>query len=170
MARTGQQITYRELDDASNRLAQLWWQRGLRPGGHVAILAENHPRYFEVYWAALRSGLYLTAINRYLSAEEAAYLVNDSGSVCLVTTRAMAETATEMLPLIPDCKQRLMLDGTAPGFDSYEEAVAPMPAERLAEEPRGDVMLYSSGTTGQPKGIKRPLSGEPVESPASASR
>ena len=90
MAGSGRVTTYRELEDRSNRLAQLWWERGLRPGGHVAILAENTPRYYEAYWAAVRSGLYLTAINRYLSAEEAAYLVNDSGSTSLVTTAVVS--------------------------------------------------------------------------------
>ena len=165
MAGTGETVTYRELDDRSNQLARWLREQGLTTGDHIAILAENHPRYFEVYWAALRSGLYLTAVNRYLSPEEAAYLVNDSGSTVLITTSAMAATATAMLPLVPDCSLRLMIDGTADGFDSYEEAIATMPAERLDEEPAGDVMLYSSGTTGQPKGIRRPLSGLAIDDP-----
>ena len=160
---SGEVVTYRELDERSMRLAQLWWQRGLRPGGHVAILAENTPRYFEVYWAAVRSGLYITAINRFLSPEEASYLVNDSASTSLVTTRAMAEIASAMLPQVPGCSHRLMMDGTIEGFEGYEDAIAGMPAEPLAEQPRGDVMLYSSGTTGRPKGIKRHLSGKSIE-------
>jgi long-chain acyl-CoA synthetase len=76
----GQSTTYQELDDRSAQLAQLLYARGLRKGDHIAILAENHVRYFEVYWAAMRSGLYLTAVNRYLKADEAAYLVNRLGS------------------------------------------------------------------------------------------
>ena len=163
MAETGETVTYRELDDRSNQLAQLWHSWGLREGDHVAILAENHPRYYEVYWAAIRSGLYLTTINRYLSPEEAAYLVNDSQSHVLVTTSALADTAAELLPLIPDCEHRLMIDGTMDGYDGYEDAIAAMPVEQLAEQPRGDVMLYSSGTTGHPKGIRRPLAGVPVD-------
>ncbi len=168
MAGSGRVTTYRELEDRSNRLAQLWWERGLRPGGHVAILAENTPRYYEAYWAAVRSGLYLTAINRYLSTDEAAYLVNDSGSTSLVTTAAMAETASGMLARIPDCPHRFVMDGALEGFEPYEAAVDAMPAEPLAEQPRGDVMLYSSGTTGRPKGIKRPLSGLSVDDPKTA--
>ena len=166
MARSGEIVTYAELDARSNQLAQLWYGLGLRPGDHVAILAENTPRYFEVYWAAVRSGLYLTAINRFLSAEEAAYLVNDSGSTSLVTTRAMADTAQAMLSHVPDCAHRFMMDGVVDGFESYEDAVGARPAERLADQPRGDVMLYSSGTTGRPKGIKRPLSGKQVDEDA----
>lgn len=166
MASTGASTTYRELDEASNQLAQYLFDAGLRTGDHIAIFAENHQRYFEVYWAALRSGLYLTAINRYLSPEEAAYLVNDSGSTVLVTTASMAETAASMLDLIPGCPTRLMMDGTADGFESYEDTIASMSVAPLAEQPAGDVMLYSSGTTGQPKGIRRPLSGLAIDDEA----
>ena len=101
MAGTGEVTTYRELDEAANRLAQLLHSRGLREGDHISIFAENNRRYYEVYWAAMTSGLYFTAINRYLSPEEAAYLVNDSGSTVLITTEAMADTASKLLDLIP---------------------------------------------------------------------
>ena len=154
MAGSGESVSYRQLDEASNRLAHWLRAQGLRTGDHIAILAENNPRYFEVYWAALRSGLYITAINRFLSPEEAAFIVNDSNSSVLVTTLGMAETAAGMADLIPRCQKRLMMDETAPGFDSYEEAVAAMPTEPLAEQPAGDVMLYSSGTTGRPEGYQ----------------
>ncbi|WP_419928950.1 AMP-binding protein [Candidatus Poriferisocius sp.] len=157
MASTGEITTYRELDEAANRLARLLHDRGLREGDHISILAENHPRYYEAFWAAMTSGLYFTTINRYLSPEEAAYLVNDSGSNVLITTNAMANTAAQMLDLIPDCQHRLMMDGNADGFEPYEDAVAAMPAEPLPRLPKGAVMLYSSGTTGKPKGILRPL-------------
>ena len=162
MASTGEITTYRELDEAANRLARLLHDRGLREGDHISILAENHPRYYEAFWAAMISGLYFTTINRYLSAEEAAYLVNDSGSNVLITTNAMANTAAQMLDLIPDCQHRLMMDGNADGFESYEDAVADMPSEPLPRLPKGAVMLYSSGTTGKPKGILRPLPGVEV--------
>jgi acyl-CoA synthetase (AMP-forming)/AMP-acid ligase II len=161
----GERVTYRELNDRSMQLAQLLYARGLRPGDHIAIFAENHPRYYEVYWAAMRSGLYLTAVNRHLKADEAAYLVNDSGSTVLVTTAGMGSVATEMLQHIGGCPQRLMMDGALEGFESYEDAIATQPAQPLAEQPKGEVMLYSSGTTGQPKGIKRPLSGQSIDDP-----
>jgi long-chain acyl-CoA synthetase len=163
MAGSGEQVTYRELDDRSNQLAQLMWDAGLRPGDGVTIFMENHPRYFECSWAAIRSGLYFTTINRYLTAEEAAYIINDSGAKVLLTSRAMAETASEILPLIPDAPVRLMVDGAVDGFEPYEQAVAAFPAEPLAQQPRGEFMLYSSGTTGRPKGIKRPLSGQMID-------
>ncbi len=156
----GASVTYRELEERSAQLAHLLYERGLRPGDAVALLAENHVRYFEVYWAALRSGLYLTAINWHLAPEEAAYLVENSGATALVTTALQTERAVAMLPLIPDCPIRLMLDEAADGFESYEDAIATQPVTPLADEPKGEVMLYSSGTTGRPKGIRRPLSGK----------
>ncbi len=162
MASTGEVTTYRELDEGANRLAQLLYDRGLREGDHISILAENNQRYFEAFWAAMTSGLYFTAINRYLSPEEAAYLVTDSGSNVLITTSAMENTAAQMLDLIPGCRHRLMMDGAVEGFESYEDAVAPMPSDPLPRLPKGAVMLYSSGTTGQPKGILRPLPGVEV--------
>ena len=165
MAGSGETVSYRQLDENSNQLAHWLHAEGLRTGDHIAILAENHPRYFEVYWAALRSGLYITAINRFLAPEEAAYIVNDSGSSVLVTTAAMADTAAAMADLIPQCQKRLMMDATIDGFEPYEEAVAAMPTEPLVDQPAGDVMLYSSGTTGQPKGIRRQLSGLQIDDP-----
>ena len=163
MASTGEVTTYRELDDSANRLAQLLYERGLREGDHISIYAENNRRFYEVFWAAMTSGLYFTTINRYLSPEEAAYLVNDSGSIALITTAAMADPATKMLDLIPGCQHKLMIDGAADGFESYEDAVAAMPPEPLARLPKGEVMLYSSGTTGRPKGILRPLTGLTID-------
>jgi long-chain acyl-CoA synthetase len=162
MGGTGEVVTYRELDDRSNQLAQLMWSAGLRPGDHVAVLLENHPRYPEVVWAAYRSGLYLTTVNRYLVPAEAAYIVDDCGARVLVTSSALRDTATAIVDATPGVEVRLMVDGTAPGHDSYEDAIARHPATPLAEEPLGDAMLYSSGTTGRPKGISRPLSGRHV--------
>ncbi|MHB8463626.1 MAG: AMP-binding protein, partial [Acidimicrobiales bacterium] len=104
-------------------------------------------------------------INRHLAPDEAAYLVDDSGATALVTTKALEVTAAALLPLVPNSTVRLMIDGDAEGFEKYENAVEAMPAERLATEPRGQVMLYSSGTTGQPKGIWRPISGKSVDDP-----
>jgi acyl-CoA synthetase (AMP-forming)/AMP-acid ligase II len=161
----GTSVSYQELEDRSARLAQLLSARGLRRGDNVAILAENHPRFFEVYWAAIRSGLYLTAVNWHLTPEEAAYLVVDSGSQVLISTSHLADTASALLDFIPDCELRLMMDGAAPGFETYEDAIDQFPAAPPADQSRGDVMLYSSGTTGRPKGIKRPLSGMQIDDP-----
>ena len=156
-AATGAVVTYRELDERSNQLAHLLFSQGLRRGDHLALLMENNLRFMEVVWAAFRSGLYVTTINRYLPAEDVAYIVNDCGAKALVTSRYKADIAAGLAPLIPACPVRLMVDGTIPGWASYEDAIASQPAGPLAAEWMGDAMLYSSGTTGRPKGILRPL-------------
>lgn len=160
-ARTGDVLTYAELDARSNRLARLLWAEGLRRGDHVAVFLENHLRYFEVAWAALRSGLYLTTVNRYLTAPEAGYIADDCGAQVLISSRAVHEAASGIPARAPGCRRFLVIDGPPEGaadcFESYEAAIAEHPPEPLAEEPLGEFMLYSSGTTGRPKGISRPL-------------
>ncbi|MFP5579780.1 MAG: AMP-binding protein [Acidimicrobiia bacterium] len=163
MGGSGEVVTYRQLDERSNQLAHLWRDHGLQPGDHVAIFSENQPHFLEVMWAALRSGLYITTINSYLSAEEVAYILDDSGSRSLVTTSAKADVAAEALAEATGVTLPLIIGDARSGFEPYADATAAMPTERLEEEPAGEMMLYSSGTTGRPKGIKRPLSGKRVD-------
>jgi fatty-acyl-CoA synthase len=160
----GEHLTHGQLNDRSNQLAHLFWGTGLRPGDHVAVLLENHISYLEIAWAALRSGLYLTTVNRYLTADEAAYIVEDCDAQVLITSRAQAEVAAGIRSRAPGCRRWLMVNGAIDGFEAYEEALVLAPAEPLVEEPLGELMFYSSGTTGRPKGIVRPLSGVPVSS------
>ncbi|HTK66693.1 MAG TPA: acyl-CoA synthetase [Pseudonocardia sp.] len=151
-------LTYAQLDDRSTRCARLLREAGLRPGGHVAVLMENRTEVFEVAWAAQRSGLYLTMINTHLSADEARYVVADCGAEALVVSDRYPELAGALLEGGPAVRARLVVGGGSPGYEEYGaalEAVAPGPLE---DECEGDVMLYSSGTTGRPKGIKRPMS------------
>jgi long-chain acyl-CoA synthetase len=163
MGGTGRRISYRELEDGSNRFARALYDLGLRPGDHYAVLLENHPSYFEVVWAGMRSGLYVTAVNAHLTAAEAGYIVADCGAKVLVTSAALGDVAEGLVDLTPGVAHRLMIDGTTPHYRSYEDTVVVQPAAPLEEERRGMVMLYSSGTTGRPKGIKFPL--PPADSP-----
>jgi fatty-acyl-CoA synthase len=153
---TGETVTYRELDARSNQLAQLFHAHGLRRGDHVALFLENHLAYFDVIWACMRSGLYLTPINRYLSAAEAAYIVDDCDASALVASAGLEQSA-ELGALAKRCKVKLAVGGAVEGFVDYAGALAEQPTEKLAEEWLGSFMLYSSGTTGRPKGILRPL-------------
>ena len=160
---TGALRTYGELNDRSNQLAQLLYDRGLRRGDHISIFAENHIAWFDVVWAAMRSGLYLTTVNRYLTDEEAAYIVDNSESQVLVTTRARVDVARDMPKFAPNCHTWLSIDGAVDGYEDLETAIAAWPAEPLAEQPAGTFMLYSSGTTGRPKGILRALPETSIE-------
>jgi fatty-acyl-CoA synthase len=155
-------LTWRELDDRSNQVAHLFRAIGLGVGDHIALLMENHLQYFEVAWAAFRSGLYITCINRYLTPEETAYIVTDSGSRAIIGSAAVMDPNV-LGPLIAQCATRLLVRGEARGWESYETLVSEQPTVPLPEQPMGDSMLYSSGTTGRPKGIKRPLTGLGVE-------
>jgi len=156
-ADSGDVVTYAQLDERSNRVAQLLKAHGLKRGDHIAVLMENNLSFMDPVWAAFRSGLYVTTINRYLPPDEAAYIVNDCGAKALVTSFEKRETAAGLADLIPGCAVRLMVGGTIPGWTSYEDAVAAASPEPLESEWMGDSMLYSSGTTGRPKGILRPL-------------
>ncbi len=168
MAGSGQTLTYRELDERSNRLAHLLRAAGLQRGDHVALFMENNPRFMEVIWAALRSGLYITAVNSHLTADEVAYIVDDCGAKAFVTSTALAGVAAQLdWAALPRVGTKLVADGELDGFDGYENAVAAFPGERLADESHGTTMLYSSGTTGRPKGVLRALpEGKPGEGDA----
>jgi long-chain acyl-CoA synthetase len=156
MAGTGEVMSFGELNARSNQLAHRFRAAGLHRGDHVALFMENQIHYMEVVWAAMRSGLYLTAINSYLTPGEVSYIVEDCGAGAFITSTAKSETVSQIE--FPDrVTTRLMIGGTAPGFDSYEDTIAPFPETNIADESTGTLMLYSSGTTGRPKGVKRVL-------------
>lgn len=164
MADEGRSVCYAELDDESNRAAQLFAALGLKAGDHVALLLENHPRFLHICWAAQRAGLYYTPISWRLQQDEVAYIVNNCEAKVFITSYARREVVAPLLEQTGNLIARYMIDGVIEGFESWEGAVDVMPAEPLAEELEGQSMLYSSGTTGYPKGIKKPLPGVPFGS------
>jgi len=157
MGLTGQVVTFGELDEGSIRFARLLRDTGLQAGDHFAVMMENNPVYFELAWAALRSGLYITAINSHLTAPEAAYIADDCGAQVLVTSALLHDVVEAVVPLTPKVRRRLMVGGAPSSHESYERAVAEFSSDPLEDERRGTVMLYSSGTTGRPKGVEFPL-------------
>ena len=157
LAHTGETLTYKELDDRSNQLARYLHDCGLRRGDHISLFADNVLAYFEIAWAAFRSGLYITTINRYLTVDEVSYLINDSGSKAIFASGALQGVVEELLPLIRNCPIRVMFASHLVGWESYEEILSTYEAAPLDEQWIGGSMLYSSGTTGRPKGIIRDL-------------
>jgi len=164
MAGSGETLSYGQLESRANRLAQLLRRQGLGRLDHYAIFMENNARYIEACAAGERAGLYYTCIDSHLNADELAFIVNDSLARVLITSRALREVALAALPSCPRLELLLMLDagGQDAPFLDYEGAIASMPATPIADESLGGAMLYSSGTTGRPKGVLRPL---PVAAP-----
>lgn len=156
MGSSGESQTFLQLDQRSNQLAHLLRAAGLRRGDHVALFMENQVHFLEIVWAALRSGLYLTAINSYLTHGEVSYIVDDCGAAAFITSIAKSEVASRVE--FPErVTTKLSLDGPITGFDDYESAIAAFPTTPIVDESMGTLMLYSSGTTGRPKGVKRAL-------------
>lgn len=153
MAGSGKSLTYRELDNNSARLASALHALGLRPGDVIALVSDNSAEAFEVYWAALRSGLYITAVNWHLAPDEAAYILRDSGAQVVIVSAAVRTVAEPLVPLAPDVKHWYAFGGRVAGYQPYADLLATA-GPRLTNQPRGSEMLYSSGTTGRPKGIK----------------
>jgi len=162
IAETGETLTYAQLEENSLRLAHVLADAGLVKGDVVALLSDNTLQTYEVYWAALRSGLYITAVNHNLGPAEADYVVRDCGAKAPVVSAAKADLVAQMEAEVPT---RLAYGGSVPGFGSYDDALAHASTAPLADQPHGDDFLYSSGTTGRPKGIKLPLLDIQVDEP-----
>ena len=163
MAGSGAVVTYRELEERSNRLAHALADAGLGRGDVVALMMENGPRFHEVAWAVLRSGMYLVPVNTHLQPEEVAYVVGDSGARLVIVSPAMSDVALGLRKSAPPAVERWwVVGGAVEGYDPIDEALGGLPTQPIPAESEGDVLQYSSGTTGRPKGIRRPLTGAPM--------
>jgi fatty-acyl-CoA synthase/long-chain acyl-CoA synthetase len=163
MAGTGKAITYHELDELSNQGAHLFRALGLKAGDHIALLMENRLAFMEICWAAQRSGLYYTAISRYLTQDEIGYIVKDCGAKVVITSPKCAEQMKGLVTGAPGEPAFFMVDESLPGFRSWDKEAAAQPAAPIADQIAGYDMLYSSGTTGRPKGVKRPFAAKPID-------
>jgi long-chain acyl-CoA synthetase len=165
MAGSGKAITYRELDQLSNQGVHLLRSLGLKEGDHIALLMENRLAFMEICWAAQRSGLYYTAISRYLTQDEISYIVRDCGARVVITSPKCADQIRELISDTADAPLFYMIDEPSPGFRSWDREAARQPTTPISDEVAGYDMLYSSGTTGRPKGIKRASNHGPIDVP-----
>jgi len=159
MATSGETVTYGDYEARCNQVAHFLRAAGLRRGDHISVFMENNPRLLEIAGGAERTGLYFTLINRYLATDEVAYILTNSRSRLLFTSTAMRSVAEAAAAKCPELGRRLIAGPGAPpaGWESFEASVAGCPTEPVPDESLGAAMLYSSGTTGQPKGILREL-------------
>ena len=168
IADTGETLTYRQLDEGSNRFAQLLRARGLQPGDRIAVQMRNSTDFSKVYWGATRCGLFVTMLSTHLKPTEAAYIINDCGAKLLVLSASLGETpralAAECATLVPTV-ETIFFAHSEPlaGAEALDSAMAAMPAEPVADEISGFHMIYSSGTTGRPKGIVLPFTPGPID-------
>jgi long-chain acyl-CoA synthetase len=163
MAQGGETVTYAELERRSNRLAHFLRASGLGRLDHYAIFMENNARYVECCSAGERAGLYYTCVNSYLTPEELAYILDNSESKILITSTAKRDVALQAMAQCPRIERCLIVDGRGDGgrVVNLDAAVGGFPATPIPDESLGTAMLYSSGTTGRPKGILRPLAENP---------
>jgi len=156
---SGTVVTFGEMEARANRLAHLFRQAGLREGDAVAILMENNEHCHTVMWAARRSGLYYVPINTHLTAAEVAYIIGNTAAKAIVGSAALRPVPEGLAEHLPNGLPDLLLiaGDDLEGWQQYPECVEDQPVTPIADEIEGELLQYSSGTTGRPKGIKRPL-------------
>ena len=161
MCATGEDVSFEQLEARANRGAHLLRHAGIGIGDHIAILMENRRELLEICFAADRAGVYYTTLGTHLSRDEIAYIVKDCGARMLVTSDSFAETMSAVRTSLPDRFPVYTVGAALPGCLRWEDALRDLPETPIADEAQGLDMLYSSGTTGKPKGIKWPLTGDP---------
>ena len=158
--------SYGELEERSRRVAHVFLRAGLKPGDCVAALIANDDVFYDLFWACHRAGLYFTPVNWHLQRDEVEYIVDNCDAKVFVAHARFAETAQAAARAVPRLVASFSVGGAIPGFRPLEDALASAPQdEPLGEELEGSVMLYSSGTTGRPKGVRRPFVRAPAGDP-----
>ena len=159
MASTGEIVTYQDLENRSNQIAHLFRKRGLKPFDHIAIMMENHIRFFEIVWGAIRSGIIITPVSTALLEEEVEYILRNCEARLFITTPRFSSVSRRALE-VAKIETYLIADGVQEGYHSLKDAIAGLSEKPIADEIQGATMLYSSGTTGLPKGTYTPPASE----------
>ncbi len=161
MCATGETVTFAQLDARSNQGAHAFRQLGITAGEHITILMENRREFLEICFAADRAGLYYTTVSTHLTADDIRYIMVDSGSRAIVTSASYAALVTSVRKKLPPDMQYLVVGDSIDGFEDWESLSSGQPTLPIADERQGEDMLYSSGTTGRPKGVKWAQTGKP---------
>ena len=170
LADTGETLTYRELDEGSNRVAQFLRAAGLKPGDRIGVMMRNGPAFAMIHWGATRCGVFDVLLSTHLKPDEASYILGDAGARLLILSASLGETprvlAAERAARIPGIEAVYFADHEhLAGAEPLEAALAGMPATPVPDEISGFHMIYSSGTTGRPKGIVQPFTPGPIDEP-----
>ena len=161
MAGSGEILTHQEVNELSNQMAHLFRSLGLNAGDSMAFMMENHKYFLPIAAAAYRSGLIYTAISWRLQPEEVEYIVKDCGAKVFITSKFLEENAKLLTPLLKDVN-KFMIDGETEDYLSLEKSISEFPLTAINDECQGSSMLYSSGTTGKPKGVSREINLSPL--------
>jgi acyl-CoA synthetase (AMP-forming)/AMP-acid ligase II len=151
----GAVVSYSQLCARSQRVAALLYEAGLRPGDGVALVLPNRPEFFEITWGCQLSGLYYSAVNTHFTADEIAYVIDDSEAKAVFIDESMTRLAEHVRAASPGVTVHISVGAALPGWTSYGDALASAGDAPPACD--GTEMLYSSGTTGRPKAVRRPL-------------
>ncbi len=163
MVGDGRTVTYGALEKSANQTAHFLRSLGLGTGETVAMFMDNMPEYYQLAWAAQRAGLYFSCISTKLTAGEIAYILRDSGAKALFVSPGLAGPGLEAAREagVP----AFAVGGAIAGLERFEGLVAGFPDTPIADESAGADMLYSSGTTGRPKGVRPALTGLAIDAP-----
>ncbi len=166
LGRTGEAITYHVLESRSNQGAHLFRQLGLKRGASIALLLENGPRLHDICLAGQRTGIFYTPMSTRLSLSEAEYIIADCAAEVLIVSAGLIPLAEQLLSRAPGIKHFFAVGGEIEGYQSYEAATAALPTTPISDQSAGRDMLYSSGTTGRPKGVKTALTDDAFDAPS----
>jgi len=147
--------TFAELNANANRLVGCLRAAGIGAGDSVAVVTRNRPEFIDALSAAIRSGIRFTPINFHLKGEEIGYIVDNCEAKALIADATLGEPPVDALKYTPNVVLKLAVGGTLNGFDDYETAIAQHDPANIKDPSLGNRMLYTSGTTGRPKGVFR---------------
>jgi fatty-acyl-CoA synthase len=165
MGASGEVVTFAELDAKANQIAQLLRASGIQTGQHIAMMLKNCREFIEVVFGCSRAGVVFTPISTHLKKEETAYIINNCNARLFIASASLADVATEAAEHAPELLRKFIVGGETAGFEDWQSAVDSQPSDEISDQSLGVPMLYSSGTTGKPKGIFRAPQNTELDAP-----